>query len=387
VAGSDAILGAHLEYPDFLPRQPTFHVQGWVATRAPLLSASVVAAGTLPLELRHRPDVLEAFPHLPHSTGFFGIARREHLAGMALTLRFVTAAGPVDKVFALTPEPAAATLSRRQKLERVYPLLRCSACGKSFPSGGYPPRAAHITCRACGTSFDCSAGAFDLLTEGERAALAPSSKDNISVHDYDRSAMQFVYEHRDGLVLDCGAGLRTVEYPHVVNLEVVPYRSTDVLGPNQRLPFVDGAFDGVMSLAVLEHLPDPQAAAREIGRVLKPGGRLLAVAPLLAPLHGYPHHYFNMTAQGLASLFGDSFETLESTVPETGLPIWALAWILRSWTEGLTGETRERFLEQRVQDLLGDGAQYLKEDFVTELPAAKNLELAATTLLLARKRG
>jgi SAM-dependent methyltransferase len=39
-----------------------------------------------------------------------------------------------------------------------------------------------------------------------------------------------------------------------------------------RLPFADDTFDVVMSYLVLEHLPEPARAYREIARVLKPGG-------------------------------------------------------------------------------------------------------------------
>jgi SAM-dependent methyltransferase len=387
VTGPDAVSGAHLEYPDFFPRQPTFHVQGWVATRTPLVTASVVARTEVALDLRVRPDVLSTFPDLPHSIGFFGIARKEHLVGNHLTLRFVTASGLAERTFSLAHETPTTAQARRDKLLRLYPLLRCTGCAHAFPPDGYDGEAPRILCARCGASFDCSSGAFDLLSDGERSALAPSATDSISVHHYDPAAMQFVYDHRDGLVLDCGAGLRTTEYPHVVNLEVIPYRSTNVLGVNERLPFVDEAFDGVMSLAVLEHLRDPRAAAHELSRILKPGGRLLAVAPLLAPVHGYPHHYFNMTAAGLESLFSDSFEIQESAVPETGLPIWALTWMLRSWSDGLRGAARARFHELRVKDLLEDGSVYLKDDFVRSLRPETNFELAATTLLLAKKRG
>jgi ubiquinone/menaquinone biosynthesis C-methylase UbiE len=81
--------------------------------------------------------------------------------------------------------------------------------------------------------------------------------------------------------------------------------STDVLGVAEELPFVDNAFDAVISVAVLEHVRDPFSAAKEITRVLKPGGKLFGYVPFLQPFHGYPNHYYNMTRVDLANLFRD----------------------------------------------------------------------------------
>jgi SAM-dependent methyltransferase len=49
------------------------------------------------------------------------------------------------------------------------------------------------------------------------------------------------------------------------------------------LPFRDGAFDVVLCEQVLEHLDDPAAALREIARVLRPGGLLVAGVPTFPP--------------------------------------------------------------------------------------------------------
>jgi SAM-dependent methyltransferase len=46
---------------------------------------------------------------------------------------------------------------------------------------------------------------------------------------------------------------------------------------SEHLPFADGDFDVVYARAVLHHTTDLDAACREFFRVLKPGGRLLAI--------------------------------------------------------------------------------------------------------------
>jgi 2-polyprenyl-3-methyl-5-hydroxy-6-metoxy-1,4-benzoquinol methylase len=50
----------------------------------------------------------------------------------------------------------------------------------------------------------------------------------------------------------------------------------------QRLPFADGSFDVVVSDDVVEHLVDTDAYAKEIHRVLAPGGWLFLSTPNLA---------------------------------------------------------------------------------------------------------
>jgi SAM-dependent methyltransferase len=52
-----------------------------------------------------------------------------------------------------------------------------------------------------------------------------------------------------------------------------------VRGSAYALPFADAAFDAVLALDVLEHLDDDQRAAREIARILAPGGVAVVAVP------------------------------------------------------------------------------------------------------------
>jgi SAM-dependent methyltransferase len=56
------------------------------------------------------------------------------------------------------------------------------------------------------------------------------------------------------------------------SIQVVDERAADV----QNLDFCDGSFDIVVANFMLYHAPDPSVAVREIARVLRPGGCLLA---------------------------------------------------------------------------------------------------------------
>jgi len=63
----------------------------------------------------------------------------------------------------------------------------------------------------------------------------------------------------------------------------VPLQRADL----QTLPFSDATFDVVLSLEVLRYLPEPALALREMARVLRPGGVVVATAAPLLNLNGY----------------------------------------------------------------------------------------------------
>jgi len=235
-------------------------------------------------------------------------------------------------------------------------------------------------------SFECSELNFNFLTDSVRNTHGIVHTDNVSAHHYDEYALALIARHEDGLILDCGCGKRSIYYPNVVNFEVVPYDTTDVVGVGEELPFVDESFDAVLSLNVLEHVKDPFRCAAEIVRVMKPEATLYCVVPFLQPYHAYPHHYFNFTANGARVLFEPRLRVDSQEVISSGLPIWTLIWLLRSWAAGLEGRTLEAFLNMKVRQLVSSGpTDFYEKDFVSALSTEKNFELACTTALFATK--
>jgi SAM-dependent methyltransferase len=105
-----------------------------------------------------------------------------------------------------------------------------------------------------------------------------------------------------GPCLSIGGGpLRA--HRRLINLNIVAMDNVDVVGDAHRLPFADGSIAAVHSEAVFEHLSDPVAAAKEVARVLKPGGKAFICTPFLQAFHGYPSHFQNFTIVGHKQLF------------------------------------------------------------------------------------
>ena len=252
--------------------------------------------------------------------------------------------------------------AKRRKLEKIKPLLRTDMQCLETPSY------------------------YDFLSEELRSRFNIVDTDAVSSNGYDAYGLELIEKNEDGLVLDCGAGKRPLYFDNVVNFEIADYDTTDVRGVGEVLPFISGAFDAVLSIAVLEHVKDPFLCAKEISRVLKPGGSLMCCVPFLQPLHGYPHHYYNMTSQGLENLFVDYLAIDKVTTYESVYPIWSLTWILHSWAAGLQGKTKRDFMKMRISDLMENADKYLNMPFVTELSTEKNLELASATVLFAHKQ-
>ena len=176
-------------------------------------------------------------------------------------------------------------------------------------------------------------------------------KDPISSFPYSGSVLDFVNSFSSGeVVLDVGCGLRQSHLPNVINCEIYDYPSTDLICDGAFLPFRDESIDGVLSLAVLEHVSNPFVYASELKRVLKPGGRLMLKVPFLQAEHGYPYHFFNPTRQGAVELF-KGLDVLGQSLDGADHPINTLNQVLSIYHSGLPVENQQSFLDLKIKDI------------------------------------
>ncbi|WP_404422672.1 methyltransferase domain-containing protein [Nibricoccus sp. IMCC34717] len=354
-----------VDAPRILPGGRWFRTHGWVGgpeaawAKGSVFLEDAKGQRSEPIPLEARPDVAAVHPQL-HFIGFHGVMSARWLADGLL--RFVAIAGDVEYRFMHKPQFGADAEAKQQKLARIRPLLRDDM---AFIEAPY---------------------AFDFLDEALAAEFSITETDAISSHGYDPLALDLITGVRDGLVLDCGAGCRSDTQPNVVNFEIAPYPSTDVIGVGEKLPFVDNAFDGVITLNVLEHVKDPFRCAAEILRVLKPGGRVYAVVPFLQPYHAYPHHYYNMTHQGLANVFGPGLKIEAQEAPLSGHPIFTLEWFLKRYAAGLPAAEAEKFKGMTVAQLMESADEQMRAPHAALLDFESRLHLASTTMLFGTKR-
>lgn len=137
-----------------------------------------------------------------------------------------------------------------------------------------------------------------LMSNSHFDRIATAYDDALPAHvveHYLNKRTRFVLEHcprGEGLDVGCGTGLLAARLeeagygmagvdPSEGMLEILRARSPGIRaerGSGTSLPFADGSFDLVLSVAVMHHIADPDDVRRtlsEMVRVAKPSGRLL----------------------------------------------------------------------------------------------------------------
>lgn len=133
----------------------------------------------------------------------------------------------------------------------------------------------------------------------------------------------------DTLILNLGSGTRRLS-DKVMNVDVFEYSEVDLVADATKLPFEDNSVDGIINIALLEHVSKTHSILSETYRVLKPNGYIYSVAPFIQGLHASPNDYYRWTLQGL-----NEFHELRGfTKIDSGIrsgPTSALLWILHEW--------------------------------------------------------
>jgi len=88
---------------------------------------------------------------------------------------------------------------------------------------------------------------------------------------------QYGLKGKKALEIGAGSGYLQDVVPDYTGLDISPtaerfFKKPFVLGTATALPFPDNQFDMVWSVFVLEHVPNPEQALREMRRVVKPNG-------------------------------------------------------------------------------------------------------------------
>ena len=132
------------------------------------------------------------------------------------------------------------------------------------------------------------------------------------------------------VVLDIGSGNMALDDPCIVRMDVMLSPYVDIVADAHFLPFLPESIDYIFSLAVFEHLRNPFVAARSIYEVLKDGGYIYHECNFVFAYHGYPHHYFNASLQGMEQIFSE-FVSLRKGVATYQMPSFALDMVLRTY--------------------------------------------------------
>jgi SAM-dependent methyltransferase len=163
-----------------------------------------------------------------------------------------------------------------------------------YPSRTDPPEAIHF--QPTPEAQDFYNGAFD----AEQALYEVNAREKARLFHIKENVEEFVatqhLSRSHALEVGSGEGLLQDVVEDYTGLDIsatarAKYHKRFVQADARAMPFPDGEFDAVWTIWVLEHVPNPEQALREIRRVLKPGGLLyLAPAWLCSNLasNGYP---------------------------------------------------------------------------------------------------
>jgi SAM-dependent methyltransferase len=304
----------HLDSPNVTPgaehrTASPLHVSGWVSPPAggAVRSLEILIDGELVTRTSGRVYLPRSARALPGRAKRFRSAFSTEVVldrwmGRTAEMALLVDCGEKPYVltrFPLRVEGRLGESSRRDRSFRLEDILACPDCQAEELEIG-PDQ---VRCLLCGASYEALRGTPLFAPPG--VLIGSRLLETHHTHPYSEDSLALIHGSKGGVVLDFGAGHPHPDrlHPHVLLHEAVNYNQIDVVSLTPRLPYRDNAFDAIISQAVFEHIPRPWEVARELHRVLKPGGQIHIDTAFMQPFHSDPDHYFNMTIPGAREIF------------------------------------------------------------------------------------
>lgn len=132
---------------------------------------------------------------------------------------------------------------------------------------------------------------------------------------YVKESLQLALSQSKGILIDVGCGRMPykelflphlkkyigIDHPETAKLYKGKYKP-DIFADAVKIPLKSASVDTVLMLMLLEHLPTPEKALKEVHRLLKSKGVCILSTVQSYPLHDAPYDYYRYTEYGLAYL-------------------------------------------------------------------------------------
>jgi SAM-dependent methyltransferase len=106
---------------------------------------------------------------------------------------------------------------------------------------------------------------------------------------------------KDAVTVELGCGLghltekaRARGHDRWIATDIMSVGSARLRCDGTALPFASGSVDRIVFIDVMHHMSLPKAFFREAARVLKPGGKVVAVEPWVTPLSYFLYRFFHV---------------------------------------------------------------------------------------------
>lgn len=168
------------------------------------------------------------------------------------------------------------------------------------------------------THLQPSAVSIERLVPSELSVSDDTGAETLRIHmERYQFASRFA---RQGRVLDCACGvgygthfLAAEGDAELLGVDIdqaaINYAQANYVADQVRFlcgdaaTLTEGPFDTIVSLETIEHVPDPDKLIDNFGRLLKPGGTLVASVPVTPSTDVNPYHLHDFTSRSFRKLF------------------------------------------------------------------------------------